>query len=578
MNAVHNTDIASQASLPVVGDLALRRIAEIADDLGALDVSSQARALAQRVGEGRFYVAVVGQFKRGKSTLIDALIGTNILPTGVVPVTAIPTVIRHGERVSALVAFKNGSRREIEADEIARYVAEGHNSGNVQDVEAVEVFVPSPLLAGGMSLVDTPGLGSVFYANTAATHAFVPHIDAAIVVIGADPPISGEELSLVETVARNVDDILVVLNKADRVSGAERATAISFAKRLLESSLHKAITPIFEVSALERLENRGECRDWPQLVKSLEQLAEHSGRRLVAEAMSRGLKRMAGQLTGIVIEERGALLRPIQDSQRRIATMNQIVGEAERSLADLEVLFAAEQRRLLQVFEKHRQEFLKQALPAAQAELVRALNSIAARSGPRFRRDALHAAQELAKKKVMPWLETESKRAEQAYRATSKRFIDLTNEFLVRIRDAGLPNIQELPENLESAAGFEAKSGFFFYNFERIAAPASPLRYIADLLLGCMGAYAGIKSDAQELLVRLFETNSMRVKSALDEQVIESRRRLENTIRHVLGDAVAIADQALKHATAVQAQGAAGVERAFSLLNAAQSELRSLFE
>ena len=86
----------------------------------------------------------------------------------------------------------------------------------------VEVFVPCPLLASGMCLVDTPGIGSVFAGNTETTKEFIPQIDAAILLVGADPPISGEELALIEAVAANVEEVLVVLNKIDRVSAAER--------------------------------------------------------------------------------------------------------------------------------------------------------------------------------------------------------------------------------------------------------------------------------------------------------------------------------------------------------------------
>jgi hypothetical protein len=73
---------------------------------------------------------------------------------------------------------------------ISDYVSEEHNPENSRGVAAVEVFVPAALLACGMCLVDTPAIGSVFAGNTAVTRAFVPHIDAALIVIGADPPIS----------------------------------------------------------------------------------------------------------------------------------------------------------------------------------------------------------------------------------------------------------------------------------------------------------------------------------------------------------------------------------------------------
>ena len=84
-----------------------------------------------------------------------------------------------------------------------------------------------------MCLVDTPGIGSVFSGNTATTKEFLPQIDAAILVVGADPPISGEELALIEAVAVNVDEILIVLNKIDRVSATERQQASSSPPKFL---------------------------------------------------------------------------------------------------------------------------------------------------------------------------------------------------------------------------------------------------------------------------------------------------------------------------------------------------------
>ncbi|MGA8267891.1 MAG: dynamin family protein, partial [Candidatus Acidiferrales bacterium] len=87
----------------------MRRLADLADDFGAAHIADTARSLAVRVSEGRFYVACVGQFKRGKSTLLNALLGSQLLPTGVVPVTSVPTIIRFGERLAARVRLQNAS-------------------------------------------------------------------------------------------------------------------------------------------------------------------------------------------------------------------------------------------------------------------------------------------------------------------------------------------------------------------------------------------------------------------------------------------------------------------------------------
>src|SRR6266542_630892 len=174
----------------------LQDLSFLAARAGALTVASESSLLAARVEEGLFYVACVGQFKRGKSTLINALVGESVLPAGVVPVTSVVTVIRHGAARAARVRFESGHWQEIDPSDLAGYVSEAQNPENRKGVLAAEVFLPHSLLSSGLCLVDTPGLGSVFEANTAATHSFIPHIDAALVVLGADPPISGEELEI----------------------------------------------------------------------------------------------------------------------------------------------------------------------------------------------------------------------------------------------------------------------------------------------------------------------------------------------------------------------------------------------
>jgi predicted GTPase len=118
-------------------------------------------------------------------------------------------------------------------------VTEEQNPENKKAVDGAEVFVPSFLLSYGMCFVDTPGLGSVFTGNTATTQAFIPHIDAALVVVGADPPIAGEELALVESIGEQVEDLILVINKADRTSDPEREAAAKFTRQILEKRLHR---------------------------------------------------------------------------------------------------------------------------------------------------------------------------------------------------------------------------------------------------------------------------------------------------------------------------------------------------
>ena len=408
----------------------LLRIATLAEQFNSNQIKDDARSAAERIAEERFYVACVGQFKRGKSTLLNALIGEPILPSGVVPVTAVPTILRFGEALGARVRLRSNQWTEIAIADIEEYVSEVRNPENSKGVAALEVFVPSPLLAEGMCFVDTPGLGSVFAGNTAATHAFLPHIDAAIVVIGADPPIGGDELALVESVAKEIPDILFVLNKADRVTAPEREAAVSFARTVLAKRLQHPVRSIFEISALEQLDKGGSQRDWAPLVDALEQLVQQSSRQIVRDAEDRSVRRLSGQLMVVVKEERDAMTRPFDESDRRISQLREIVSQAEQSLNDLGYLFSGEQQRMSKAFGDHRDVFLKSVRVGAHSELRLALKSLPRTNGRRYRRSAMGAAQDVARNQMMPWLETEKIKGEEAYRKIARRFTDLTTDFL----------------------------------------------------------------------------------------------------------------------------------------------------
>jgi GTP-binding protein EngB required for normal cell division len=552
-------------------------MAELATQFGAEHIASTVRSTAERVSEGRFYVACVGQFKRGKSTLLNALIGHSVLPTAVVPVTAVPTIIRHGQRLAARVRFQSATWTDIPVGTVDEFVSEEKNPENSKGVVGVEIFVPSPLLETGMCLVDTPGLGSVFAGNTAATQAFIPHFDAAIFVIGTDPPLSGDELQLVEAISREIHDLVFVLNKADRVNAAERTAASDFARRVLEARIKQISPVILEVSALERLGHRGPERDWGKLIHALEDLVLHSGRSLVGKPVDRGIRRAANQLLALIKEERVALERPLEESDRRIAALRETLEESESRTRDLGILLTAEQQRLSGVFIERRNVFLKQAQAEAHSELTARL-SVLRRShhGPAYRRNVNRVAQEISRAQLTPWLGSETRFADEEFRKTAKRFVELANEFLQRLEETGVPGLESLPEDIQSGQTLSAKSQFHFHVIERIAAPASPLLFISDLVVGSMGLRGAMVRDAREFLDQLLEVNSARVQSDVDERVRESRKKLEKEIKGALREASSVADRALTRARMAHAAGTSGVEAALARLAGVELELRGI--
>lgn len=554
----------------------LLRLADLAQELTSEPIAEEARELAARVAEGRFYVACIGQFKRGKSTLLNALVGYEVVPTGFVPVTAVPTVIRFDGELHARIRLRDGSWRDIAMQELKEYVTEERNPENKKGVEGAEVFVPSPLLSSGMCFVDTPGLGSVFTGNTATTQAFVPHIDAALVVVGADPPIAGEELALVEAVGKQVQDLILVINKADRTSDPERAAAAKFTREILEKRLHRPMGDVFEVSAVERMEDRGPLRDWEKLLTTLQHLADGSGASLVRAACDRGLERLSEQLLAVISEDRDALLRPVEESERRIELMRETISEAERSMRELDFLFMAEQQRISDYFIDRRKQFFELAWNESEEEFNEELKSIPLGFGPHYRHRVMHLSQEIAQRKVMPWLRPEQEEGERQYRAVALRFVEMGNNFLKKLAAAGLSELTRMPHALDPEKGLRVRSSFSFEKFLGTADPPSPLRWLADFVLPLVGARKMITNEAREFLRHLLDTNSSRVQNDVLNRIQDSRDRLEVEIRKLLHEISRVAEQALDRARKVKEEGSPAVQSALERLSQIERDVSVL--
>jgi small GTP-binding protein len=196
-------------------------LAAALDDLSALADQRGRAALAElhdRLRQRRLRVLVAGEAKRGKSTLINALLGRQVLPSGVTPLTALATAVRYGRHEGVTAALRDGRSESYPVSALDDLVTERGNPGNRRGLASVTVTVDAPLLAHGVELVDTPGTGSVYTHNTAEAELALETMDAAVFVLTADPPVSASERDLMSRVARLSVSMFVVLNKADYLS------------------------------------------------------------------------------------------------------------------------------------------------------------------------------------------------------------------------------------------------------------------------------------------------------------------------------------------------------------------------
>jgi hypothetical protein len=442
----------------------------------------------------------------------------------------------------------------IALDELVEWVSEERNPENRRGVLAVEIGYPSPILARGLCLVDTPGIGSTSLGNTQITRDFVPQIDVALVVVGVDPPLSGEELDLIAGIARDVADIIVVLNKADRFTTEECAEASSFADRLLAERLGRETGPILEVSATEQLAGGGNERDWALLVNRLAELAAGSRLDLVRSANERGVARLVRQATAEVDTQRAVLVRPLTESERRLEILREVVDDAAQRALELSHLFAAEEQRLSRVFGDRREEWLRGAIPAAFADFASALALRSGRRGPAFRRDARAEARRIAHAALEPWLVRERENAEREYVVIAKRFIAIANDFLDRIQEVDLQELQRLPEQFEFDVGMHSEDR---YHFQRL----DPLLYGSNWQLALdwvRSRQARLRSVEHQMLPYLRELlamNSTSVESDLHRRIEESRRKLQGALQEALGELYHAGRRALSRARELHAAG-----------------------
>ncbi len=559
------------------GRTRLQNLAALALEVGSDQVADEATQLDQRILDGLFYVAFVGQFKRGKSSLLNALVNQPVLPVGVVPVTSVATVLRFGRQPYATARFPGGIRREIEIGSLAEYVSEEKNPGNRKNVAAVEVYLPSPLLESGMCFVDTPGVGSVFTANTEATRAFVPHIDAAVIVVGADPPISADELSLLKELAPQCHNLLVVLNKADMLPPTAVQESRDFTRRILAGHLSRDVGKIFEVSAVEQATAGASSRDWAPFTERLSSLSREAGAALVRAAEARGWAILSARLQARLEEERGALLRPLEESERRIEGFRTCLVEADRALGDLRHLLTAERERARALFADRREEFLKTAQPQATQAWNERLFALPFRRGPALREEALKLSWKVTEEYVRAWADQERPKAEGLYVEISRRFADLANGALERLAAFGGSIAASLPPPLKPEAGFRVKSQYYFTEMMH-STRVSPLGWLLDWMRPRRFQLRALQQEIGQYLEELLFVNANRVANDFDERVLESHRRFESEVRTSLEQLVSSAELALRRANERRSAGESAVREELGRLAQLGARLEALAE
>lgn len=294
-----------------------------------------------------FTIVVVGEFNRGKSTLLNALFGITALPVGMTPTTAVVTILRFANKRQIQVRYRNGQTEELEFSETAlmRFIADSQSS--VDAIDYVEIGLPHELLRSGVVYVDTPGVSDLSRDRTEITYRFVPRADAVLFVIDSTQPVTKSEMDFLETaiLGQGVDRLLFISNFSDLLDDEEKENAEDRTANKLSAVIDATDPKVFLLSAGQGLlENTRALSGIDRLLGELEKVTT-TGPRSQEKAL-----RMRDRLAAIIgsvksdieqkraasrltteefLRDSAALEKQWQDREAKVTRIGEWVGDRE---------------------------------------------------------------------------------------------------------------------------------------------------------------------------------------------------------------------------------------------------------
>lgn len=503
--------------------------------------------LKEKVRNNVFNLVVLGQFKRGKTSLINALLGAEILPVAVVPLTSISTILKYGDVLRIQVFLNNGAVKEIRHESLSEYVTEKGNPKNVKDVQEVVITYPSPYLKDGARLIDTPGVGSVYQHNTDVAYQYLPKSDAALFLLSVDQPVSQAELDFLKDVREYSDRIFFLQNKADYVNQEDLKESISFSKRIIEEAMnHDA--KIFPISAKLALDGKLsgskdllEKSHLPEFENILNTfLMEEKGKVLIFSATNTLLRVLSQAIFELELEMK-SLTTPIDELKKKIDSFENKKKDVMLEKQDFDVLLDGDVNRLVKTgLDEDLQKFKKELISNLAAGLESLYKSNKELTGKQLNTILEEYITSEIKNAYNNWRAKEDGKLASSFETICSRFIGKINETVDSLLKFSSELFSIPFEVFKSEELWTVKSGFYYkfkdepVSLELLATSftfALP-RFISDKI---------ILKNAREYMHQMIDQQGGRIRydfgERLDKSKLELRwemlQRIEATIEGI---------------------------------------------
>lgn len=272
--------------------------------------ADELNGLGKRLQEHVFSVGIMGEFKRGKSTVINALLGQEIVPADVVPCSATLNYVKWDANKRAEIHFKDGTKTEVSVDELANYVTKitEASAQNAENVEDAVVYYPCPFCQNGVQIVDTPGLNDD-ERMTEISEKVIPTLDAIIMVVTADSPFSQSEAEFVrnKVMSSDLGRIIFLVNKIDLIDEDDRPRLLSSIREKIQSSVLGKMEIVYGKDSKEYQSAKDKIGEIRLLPVSAKKALKGKLKNDAAMLQNSGYTEFESALSKLLTEERGML-------------------------------------------------------------------------------------------------------------------------------------------------------------------------------------------------------------------------------------------------------------------------------
>ena len=392
------------------------QLAEVAEGVGMTTLSRDIRTTRiPKLEAERFHLVVLGEFNHGKSTFVNALLGQEILPTGITPTTASINHVVWAANPTARVMLLTGESQYLDPNQLKDWVTVA--GGHASEVSYVELGYPSDLLLNNVVLVDTPGVNDLNEQRAEVTYGYVPRADAVVFLLDAGQALKDSEREFLRSrVLENARDRLIfVLGKMDMLSSDEKVAVTDYVKKNLAAMMPDPV--MFPLSARDWAKTKDPHSGMPELLAYLERFLARDRAQVILDNAAADAARTAAYVENNLGVRMHSYSLNIEELEERIQAVREQLDTSKRKLDELHVRIDADAESIKAQIGLDLEAFAKsfvQALPA-QIDAVDA-NDVKAYL-PQFIED-----------KFKEWAEIEGAKLAAMLEHLAEEVISITNE------------------------------------------------------------------------------------------------------------------------------------------------------